>query len=102
MNQDSVLVCIASAPGNTDATCKQFSKQLHDRAGTAAMDICTRVHGVQCVPVDCQDNCVNTATLDVTSDVLLVKNSLDCPANQNGCKLGNTIWDCTCDCQVQL
>ena len=101
-NTADYVICIPSRPGNTSATCQQFSQQLHNKAGAAALDICTRVHNVQCQPVTCQDTCVNNVTLVDTQDVYLIKNSADCGPKQDACQLGNTGWDCTCICQVQL
>ena len=69
-NTDAYIVCIPSNPANNDQTCAIYSQQLHDKAGLRALAICTGVHNVTCVDVDCDDVCVNTATLSSSGSTL--------------------------------
>ena len=101
-NTSEYVVCIPSKPQNSDATCQPFQAALEDKAGNAALGICVGVHQVQCQKVSCSDTCVNTATMTDSQGMYLKKNAPECKAGEDGCELGNTGWDCTCDCQVQL
>jgi len=101
-NTADYMVCIPSNPNNTDQTCDPYRTQLESKAGSKAWDTCVNTHKVVCTKTTCQDTCVNTATMVSSQGMYLISNSRDCKAGEDACQLGNTGWDCTCDCQVQL
>lgn len=101
-NTADYTVCIPSAPTNNDQTCARYREDLETRAGNDALRICVDTHQVACTKTSCQDTCVNTATMFSSQGMYLLKNPSECAANEDGCRLGNTGWDCTCDCRVEL
>src|SRR5690606_4425558 len=101
-NTTDYKVCIPSNPNNTDQTCAPYRTQLENKAGSKALDICVKTHKVVCTKTTCKDTCVNTATMTSSQGMHLVENAADCNAGEDACRLGNTAWDCACDCQIQL
>jgi hypothetical protein len=102
-NNASSVVCIPSNPANTVQTCEPFSAQLHTTASADALTVCVQTHQVQCVRRACERPCVNSVT--VTSDqgmYLVLGDTTYCAANEDGCRLGNVIYSCTCACPEDI